>query len=74
MNNFYDIQRVFLDLKSKTSDQREKASEELKALFKKFPELTEDVLFFLKKKNKYLNYRYFQDCKKLPIVEIQMRN
>lgn len=50
MNNFPDMQRIFLELKSKIPEQRENASEELKTIFKKNPEFSDDVLFFLKLK------------------------
>lgn len=46
MNNLSDIQRIFLDIKGKTAEQKERASEELKAIFKKNPEISEEVCYF----------------------------
>lgn len=74
MNNS-DIQRIFLEIKAKSPEHKEKASEELKSIFKKNPEISEEVEFLNKYllKNIFLN-RSSPNCKGLSIVVTQMKN
>lgn len=73
MNNS-DIQRIFLEIKAKSPEHKEKASEELKSIFKKNPEISEEVDYFNKYIKKFFYLRSFLNCKGLLIVEIQMKN